>query len=524
MKPFLIIKKPFFWVVLSLVFAQLIHAQVPGESYFDNTGYVEYIQGDHPVIITVPHDGYLEPDNIPDRSCNGCKYGSDSHTQEMVRTIISAYHEKTGHYPYVIINLLARVKFDANRPIDEAADGNATVETAWQNYQDYIIAAKSEIEQDYGRGILFDFHGHSHAVERVELGYTLTKEELALPADALNSFDLVDGSGIKSLVLDNPLQQTHSQMLTGTYSFGALLQERGYPTVPSPDDPYPYENEDYFTGGFTIFTHSSRRDNNSAIDGIQIEVNRDIRFDEMLRTDFSIDLADAIFEYLNLFYLSEEEIVDVDQDGDNANIDCDDNNPNIGPSRTEIPYNGIDDDCNPQTLDDDLDQDGFAHDEDCDDTNPSINPDQEEIPYNGIDDDCNSATLDDDLDQDGFTSDKDCDDTNPNINPNAEEILDNDIDENCDGELGTSTIEPPKPTEPTNEIAFYPNPTDELLLIVNAKALNFYVEFFDTSGKLIYKVANQKELHLEHLASGQYIMVYHDLTNGRAISKKILIK
>ncbi|GLU43803.1 hypothetical protein Musp01_14270 [Muricauda sp. NBRC 101325] len=420
------------------MFTQVALAQIPGQSYYDNTGFVEYIRGDHPVIITVPHNGYLEPDNIPDRSCNGCKYGSDSHTQEMARTIIDAYFNLTGHYPHVIINLLARVKFDANRPIDEAADGNATVEVAWQNYQNFIKNAKSEIEQDYGRGILFDFHGHSHDVERVELGYTLTNEELAMAPEVLNSFDIVDGSGIKSLILDNPLQQTHTQMLIGPYSLGALIQQKGYPTVPSPDDHYPLANEEYFTGGFTIFTHSSRRDNNSAIDGIQIEVNRDIRFDETVRTEFSIDLADAIFEYLNLFYLSDVEFVDADQDGFNNMVDCDD--------------------------------------------------------------------------------------TDPSINPNADEILDNDVDENCDGKLGTSTIEPPNPFEPTDELFFYPNPTDELLLIINANSMNFYVEFFDTSGKLVYKVVNQKELHLEFLASGQYIVVYHDLIAGKAIKKKILVK
>ncbi len=123
---------------------------------------------------------------------------------------------------------------------------------------------------------------------------------------------------------------------------------------------------------------------------------------------------------------------DLDQDGFVLAEDCDDNNPNINPEQQEIPYNGIDDDCDSSTLDDDLDQDDFVLSEDCDDNNPNLNPDQQEIPYNGIDDDCDTATLDDDLDQDGFVLAEDCDDNNPDINLEQDEIPYNGIDDDCD--------------------------------------------------------------------------------------------
>ena len=55
-----------------------------------------------------------------------------------------------------------------------------------------------------------------------------------------------------------------------------------------------------------------------------------------------------------------------------------------------------------------------------------------EIPYNGIDDDDDPLTLDDDLDQDGYLLVDDCNDDNAEINPGMVELCD-DIDNNCNG-------------------------------------------------------------------------------------------
>jgi predicted outer membrane repeat protein len=154
---------------------------------------------------------------------------------------------------------------------------------------------------------------------------------------------------------------------------------------------------------------------------------------------------------------------DGDEDGDGwsrSEGDCDDGDASAHPGATEQVYDGVDNDCDPTTLDDDLDQDGYGHETDCEDEDPSINPGADDEPGDGVDQNCDGEDGiapddtgdvpddtgeqpddtgdDDDLDDDGYSPPEDCNDLEPAANPGAIEVCDDGFDNDCDGYVDAS--------------------------------------------------------------------------------------
>ncbi len=114
--------------------------------------------------------------------------------------------------------------------------------------------------------------------------------------------------------------------------------------------------------------------------------------------------------------------------------DCDDGVRGVYPGADEVPYDGVDQDCDGADV---TDVDGDGHDggaagDDCHDGDPAVHPGAAEIPCDGLDNDCDEGTLDAaDADGDGWTDCDDCDDGDPYITPAD---LDGDGWTTCDGD------------------------------------------------------------------------------------------
>ncbi len=297
----MILKKVF---LIILFFSVIGSAQsvLSEHGRFSESGFVEYLPGNIPLIISVPHDGEKLPAAIPDRSCDGDIHTvADRYTQEMSMAIRKAFFDKTGKLPFVIINHLRRKKVDVNRDIQEAACGGKTAELVWEEYHSYVDSAKEEILKYSKKGFYIDLHAHNHVEQFLELGYLLDAEELQLDNKDLEDDLFIDKSSLRNLVTSIGKKQIFTELISGPSSIGSLLEAAGYPTIPSTTDRAPVGSQPFFRGGYSLNRHSSA--NGGTFDGIQIETNMEnVRDGSRNINKFAGNLTEVLVKFLEHYY------------------------------------------------------------------------------------------------------------------------------------------------------------------------------------------------------------------------------
>ncbi|MSU56820.1 MAG: hypothetical protein EXS35_01310 [Pedosphaera sp.] len=159
---------------------------------------------------------------------------------------------------------------------------------AWNEFQNFIIAAKTNVLARHGKGFYIDLHGNGHTIQRLELGYLLSSSQLGNSDATLNATSTYENqSSIRTLSQLSPL--TFAALLRGSNSFGGLISNEGYPSVPSPAIPDP-NSDPYFDGGYNTDQHGSVNGGN--INALQIESNfTGVRDTSANRTAFAQSLA-----------------------------------------------------------------------------------------------------------------------------------------------------------------------------------------------------------------------------------------
>lgn len=278
-----------------------------GQRYYGVDAFVEYIAGNLPIIITVPHGGYATG-GIPDRV--GGVHEPDIHTQELARMIHQAFAEQLGRpdaQPHMVINRLRRGKLDMNRNEEQATMGHPLTRKAWRQFNAFVRRAKREIVrgrsitrpgwsadatdgseaaaaatavEGFSRGLCLDLHGQSHD-HRHQLGYILNQTELSSLSDSMldSSLEMVDKCSMRVAVdpagaaaahaamngsgsggLGHPRNQSPtllSQIVRGQKSLGHMLEALGHPCVPSPSSPHAGLDVVYFNAGYNTYVNGS---------------------------------------------------------------------------------------------------------------------------------------------------------------------------------------------------------------------------------------------------------------------------
>lgn len=270
----------------------------PNTTVYGSNKYVTFKVGDanSPIILASPHDGTITPSSMPLRDHPDAVTVRDLYLTDLVEEISNALYAKTGIRPHVIINDVARSRMEPNRSLNETYHKSEAANALWREYHAFLKGARDMVQQNVGKGLFLDMHGHGHTKQRVEVGYIVSRTNLNATDAVLNGVSAT--SSIYHLSRNSPY--SFSQLIRGDYAFGTLLANEGLPAVPSKQDPKP-EQDDYFNGGYCTLTYGSR--DGGTVSAIQLETNgSNLRNNPTQRKASGAKIADAIIKYMKNHY------------------------------------------------------------------------------------------------------------------------------------------------------------------------------------------------------------------------------
>ena len=311
-----------------ITYAQLegpyVQGQVePGKSYYlhkyegENEVDIEYIAGNLPIIISVPHGGNQKPNEISNRSSgwfSGGNINSDVYTVPLAYQIKNAIYDKIGGYPHIIICRLDRIKIDLNRDKSSGWASDSRVQIAWNDFHALIdLAKQAAIDQtragdmeNSGFGFYIDLHGQPYSL--IMIGNGISGYNLKKSDDHING--MVDNSSFKDLFHRfNKTGQSFASLIRGEKSFGALIEKYGVPLsgddmlcVPSPSKPKP--GNVFYSGHYNLGRHTHMLDEFKKdfiqISGIQLECNKEVR--KYYRKELSQAIALSLIDFFDFHY------------------------------------------------------------------------------------------------------------------------------------------------------------------------------------------------------------------------------
>ncbi len=255
---------------------------------YSETRLVKRHRGSMPIILTCPHDGTEQPPGVSERTesnnpdgCGSFNANRDINAGDIAERVAQRILDTTGLSPYVVVARFHRKFIDANR--DRAcafvdADAGAFYDEYHSRIAGYV---RQLLEENDGRGFLFDIHGTGVFAEDPADLYLGTANGATL-SRGFSRDRLFARHGLQGLLAavrrpsPNPLG-------------GPVFSYRVSPVDADAEETGPVN------GGFTV------RNQSQQMNCVQIEVARPLRDDDTLQGFLVEDLAAAIPNFVRRY-------------------------------------------------------------------------------------------------------------------------------------------------------------------------------------------------------------------------------